>query len=197
MSLKCAGCNVFFFYFSLLILFLGKHLLQCLLPAYIFLKLIIAISAKVNLNTSHLAWNFQYKVHSSGWNSKEGQGKQVREASDWGGGKGGAKAGKQMLNHNGCHYLWLQRLKIIPKPELVGSCLFGCGGVFLPWMVSGDKDMVSRQNFVWTRMWIERKKKITQTSCFALILQCWSSTLNKVALELFLTSICAVSLCTK
>lgn len=36
MSLKYAGCNVFFFF--VVILFLGKHLLQCLLPTYVFLN---------------------------------------------------------------------------------------------------------------------------------------------------------------
>lgn len=66
MSLNSVGCNIFFFYFSLLILFLGKHLLQCLLPTCIFLTSIFATSAKVNLNTSHLAPSFQHRVHSSG-----------------------------------------------------------------------------------------------------------------------------------
>ena len=42
----------------------------------------------------------------------------------------------------------------------VGWFLFvWLGEFFLPQMVSGDKHMVSRQNFVWTRMYIERRKK--------------------------------------
>lgn len=80
MSLNAVGCNIFFFYFSLLILFLGKHLLQHLLPTYISLPSILTVFAKVNLNTSHLAPNFQHGVHSPGWNNKGGQGKHIRES---------------------------------------------------------------------------------------------------------------------
>lgn len=101
MTLKYAGCNVFFFYFSLLILFLGKHLCDVFCQLIFFLKLIFGISAKVNLSTSHLASNIQYRVHSSGYNSKEGQGKQEREASL----EMGRKRQAQSLSHCGYHFL--------------------------------------------------------------------------------------------
>lgn len=38
MTLKYAGCNVFFFYFSLLILFLGKHLCNIFCQLIFFLN---------------------------------------------------------------------------------------------------------------------------------------------------------------